>query len=468
MRHTGIERVQDSVHGLMEFEGMETSVVEVLRAEELQRLRRIRQTGLAHLVYPGAEHSRLVHSLGAAHIAIRFARRLQEATRTFLAPFLRPKQEAVRDIALAALCHDLGHGPLSHVWESEVIGQEFDQVKWAKTLGLSGEEGLPRKWQWHEMVGQALLAWPEGQLNRLLERAEEGTSTRIRKLLLKEYYLPYLPRLLSSDIDCDRCDFILRDAHQSGVSHGRYDLKWLISTSTVGRTANDQLVVGFDKRKAPSISEQFLTARRALYETVYYHKTVRSAQGMVGLLLKRLKEVTKEKGWFLSDQSFFSPFQKAIEGSPMEPREILQLDDYGLWGLIQHLTTKANVDVTIADLAKRIVGRDLFKIVPCEKQEKLRQFMENAENHLRMQDVVGKFCPGDPKYYIHVDHATFKMFCTDSAETSYFVDFAGRDRMAEPIRDHSLFRAYPLQTEETVRLFVPRETVDQIRVMIEP
>jgi len=81
MRHTGIERVQDSVHGLMEFEGMETSTVEVLRAEELQRLRRIRQTGLVHLVYPGAEHSRLVHSIGAAHVAIRFARRLQEASR---------------------------------------------------------------------------------------------------------------------------------------------------------------------------------------------------------------------------------------------------------------------------------------------------------------------------------------------------------------------------------------------------
>jgi len=108
------------------------------------------------------------------------------------------------------------------------------------------------------MASQALLAWPEGQLHRLLEQAEEGTSTRIRKLLLRDYYLPYLPRLLAGDVDRVRCDFILRDAHQSGVSHGRYDLKWLVSTTTVGKTSNNQLVAGFDKRKAPRVIEQFL------------------------------------------------------------------------------------------------------------------------------------------------------------------------------------------------------------------
>src|SRR5439155_3125649 len=139
-----------------------------------------------------------------------------------------------------------------------------------------------------------------------------------------------------------------------------------------------------------------------LYETVYYHKTVRGAEGMVGLLLKRLKQVTRERGWILNDQTFFSPFKKAIEEGPLEPREILQLDDYGLWGLIQHLSNKAGVDVTLADLAKRIIARDLFKVVPCP-QDKVEECMQDAENHLRMQDLVSKFCPGDPKYYIHVD-----------------------------------------------------------------
>ena len=78
MPSSRFQRVQDSVHGLMEFRGMETLVIEVLRTPEIQRLRRIRQLGLAHLVFPGAEHSRLVHSLGAAYLAIRFGRHLQD------------------------------------------------------------------------------------------------------------------------------------------------------------------------------------------------------------------------------------------------------------------------------------------------------------------------------------------------------------------------------------------------------
>src|SRR5712691_685660 len=103
-------RIQDSVHGLMEFRGLETIVVDVLRTPEIQRLRRIRQLGLGHYVFPGAEHSRLVHSLGAAWLAVRFARQLREAARDYLPEALRPSENAIADLALAALCHDLGHG----------------------------------------------------------------------------------------------------------------------------------------------------------------------------------------------------------------------------------------------------------------------------------------------------------------------------------------------------------------------
>src|SRR5436853_6263072 len=116
MTHTRVQRIQDSVHGLMEFRGMEAVVIDLLRTPELQRLRRIRQLGLGYLVFPGAEHSRLVHSLGAAHLAIRFGRQLADSSRDFLMPDLRPGSASIRDLAVAALCHDLGHGPLSHAW----------------------------------------------------------------------------------------------------------------------------------------------------------------------------------------------------------------------------------------------------------------------------------------------------------------------------------------------------------------
>jgi HD superfamily phosphohydrolase len=457
MGHTRIQRVQDTIHGLMEFQGMETSVVEVLRAQELQRLRRVRQLGLAHLVFPGAEHSRLVHSIGASHLAIRFAKHLQEIAQEFLVPFFKLGDSEIRDLALAALCHDLGHGPLSHVWEREVVGETFDRIAWCKALGIDDEPGLATI-KWHELVGQALLAWPDGQLHRLLEQQEEGTSTRVRKLMAKEYYIDYLPRLLSGDVDLDRCDFILRDAHETGVAYGRYDLNWLISTATLGNTADRKLVVGFDKRKAPRVIEQFLVARRALYDTVYFHKTVRSAEGMIGLLLKRLKEITKEKGWVVSDTKLFSPFKKVVEGEPLKPNEILGLDDYSLWSLIQQLSGMGTEDATVADLARRIIERDLFKIVPCG-QDRLYEFLQKQDAHQRLHDAVSPFCVGKKEYYVHIDNASFKMFCDSPTEYAYFVDSDSETREASPIRDHHQLRVHWQETQRIIRLFVPREAV---------
>ncbi len=116
MPRSGIQRIQDPVHGLMEFEGMETAIVEILRTPEMQRLRRIRQLGLTHFVFPGAEHSRLVHSLGTAYLAVKFGRHIADISKKYYVPSLCTDESAIRDIAIAALCHDLGHGPMSHPW----------------------------------------------------------------------------------------------------------------------------------------------------------------------------------------------------------------------------------------------------------------------------------------------------------------------------------------------------------------
>lgn len=113
----------------MEFHGMENVVIEVLRTPEIQRLRRVRQLGLAHLVFPGAEHSRFVHSLGASHLAIRFCKQLKESQGSYLYEAFVPDVESICDLAVAALCHDLGHGPLSHMWEREIVGEDYDYKK---------------------------------------------------------------------------------------------------------------------------------------------------------------------------------------------------------------------------------------------------------------------------------------------------------------------------------------------------
>src|SRR5690242_8608540 len=135
----------------MEFSGMEAVVVDVLRTPELQRLRKIRQLGLAHLVFPGAEHSRFLHCLGSAFLAVRFGRHLRELAANLFVSALSPDETEIRDLAVAALCHDLGHGPLSHAWEREIVGHNFDRQAWANTLELELNADALQKLRWHEL-----------------------------------------------------------------------------------------------------------------------------------------------------------------------------------------------------------------------------------------------------------------------------------------------------------------------------
>ena len=459
-----VTRVQDAVHGLMEFRGLEASVIDLLRARELQRLRRIRQLGLAHLVFPAAEHSRLAHALGAAHIAIRFARRLDDGSDETLTAMLRPDEEARRDLAIAALCHDLGHGPLSHTFEREVIRDDFDRSAWTASLGLSADSALDGL-KWHELVGQAILAWPDGELHRLLEEQEEGTAERVRLMLLGQHYLSYLPRLLSSDVDVDRCDFLLRDAHQSGVAYGRFDLSWLISTAAVGLREDGELVIGFDKRKAPRVIEQLIVARRALYDTVYQHKTVRAAEGMVGLLLRRLRDVVEAKGWLFQDEALFAPYKDVLQGKPLSTKQVLELDDYSLWVLMSYVA-ESRVDDTASDLARRIVERDLFKNVPVPGQ-RIEAFL-GMHGRERLYPLIAPHCAGEAQYYLHVEYSELTTLGSDSAHEVYFIEPGGDGvGYASVAREHPEIQ--PLFRPDkglSCRLFAPAEALPQlIRVL---
>lgn len=446
----------------MQFHGMESIVIDLLRTEELQRLRRIRQMGLAYLVFPGAEHSRLVHSLGAAHLAIQFGRHLQEVTRDTLVGLMRPSEDSIRDLAIAALCHDLGHGPLSHAWEREVV-HGFSRDAWMKSLGLSVSDELDRL-QWHELTCQALLAWEGGELHQLLENQEAGLSERIRALLRGRYYLDYLPRLIDSDIDVDRADFLLRDAFQCGVAYGRYDVAWLISTCTLGQTSTGQWVVGWDRRKALRIVEQLMIAREALYHTAYWHKTVVAAEVMVGLFLQRYRSRSGSgtEGDTAGVNELMRPFARAITGLPLNPEELLALDDYGLWVFISYAADNASMDRVVADLAQRIIRRDLFKLVPVTS-ERLREFLSRPEGWQEILRVVSKYAPGDASYYVHVDTHSFDMFQSDPATWAYFVD---ESRRAIPIREDPELRQYVQGTRTVQRLYTIHEAREDLASLV--
>lgn len=448
----------------MEFRGTEGFAVDALQTPELQRLRRVRQLGLAHLVFPAAEHSRFTHVLGAAFLTTRFAGSLLADAHLHLPRSLQPDESVVRDLVVAALCHDLGHGPLSHAWEQNVIGalDEEKRRAWTGSLKLPAEPWVDNVRQWHELVAQALLA--SGDLHDLLESVDTGMSTRVAAILGERYYLPYLTRLLSSDVDVDRCDFILRDAHQSGVAYGRYDLDWLVSTITVGTNpANDEPVLGFDVQKAPRVVEQLLIARRAMYDTVYHHRAVRSAEGMVGNLLRRTHELAAANESFLERIEGFEVLVKAIAGAPLSPAEILELDDYSLWVFIHRLQTHVDDDA-VRQLAQRVYQRELFKPVPIASSRlDLLITSEHEETMGRVDDVLRRFKYESPRDFRFVDHAYFSFFHGGDGEGSWFVDTRDSSRRAEPISRHEAFVHHPQSRRVTHTLYVPREAVAAVR-----
>lgn len=453
-----IRRVQDSVHGLMEFQGVEAIVIDLLRTRELQRLSRIKQTGLAYLVFPGCEHSRFAHSLGAAFLALRFGRHLHEVSHGVLTDLLSPSEVAVRDLAVAALCHDLGHGPLSHAWEREIVGEEFDRPRWLEKLGLSDFSAQLAGAKWHELVSHAFLAWEDGQLHKLLEQHEHGFSERVRSILSGTYFLSYLPRLISSDVDVDRADYMIRDALQSGVAYGRYDLNWLISTCTFGRTQSDDLVIGFDRRKALKVVEQFLVARSALYDTVYHHKTVRAAEGVLEAFLRRCKDASATSSF--PRERFIDPVVRIILGEAIAPADLLELDDSVLWAFVGDMAKDDGADPVARDLARRLLSRDLFKVVPVDSE----RLSEHIGRHGRDRIIatVARYVGSEAQYYVHFDRVDFKWFVDEGPTQTYFVD----EGKASPIRHDDELMHFPQKARSYLRLYSVREAVEPLRKLL--
>lgn len=244
----------DPVHGTILLDGPALALV---GTREFQRLWGIRQTGFAHLVFPGANHTRLEHSLGTYWVAGQMADRLglTESSR--------------RRVTSAALLHDLGHGPFSHTLDGpmkEVLGMSHEGVSRARIEGNDP-------------------SWPPGRVEvpGVLERFGLRPS-EVADLVdpsRRASPRPLERAILHSAVDADRIDYLQRDAHYTGVGHGAVDAGRLMGTirADAGRIAFAE--------KGRSAVEGFLVGRALMYSTVYYHKTVRAAEMMAQAAVER-------------------------------------------------------------------------------------------------------------------------------------------------------------------------------------
>ncbi len=270
--------IRDSVHGSVRVEGPFLSLME---SDEMQRLAGVHQLGLANLVYPGANHTRLEHSLGTFFVAGRMARSLQ----------LDADEELL--VRCSALLHDIGHLPYSHTFEM-VLHEQFgiDHVDISKRLITGGDsvmsepeedvlgsrlsvsEALERSGVDPKAVAALLAGSPaRSAQQRVLE--SHGTQAHFNQRR-------YLGQMMSGVLDVDQLDYLVRDAHYTGVAYGVIDLDRLIDTVQV---FNGDLVIG---RGGVSAVEGMLVARALMFSSVYYHKTVRIAELMLAKAVEML------------------------------------------------------------------------------------------------------------------------------------------------------------------------------------
>lgn len=330
-------------------------VFDLIEHNYFQRLRRIKQLGLTHLVYPGALHTRFHHSLGAMHL-------MQIAIAELRIKDHEITEEEAIGAEIAILLHDIGHGPYSHALEYAIV----------KNIN-------------HEKISQLFIE----QLNNTFDKRLEIAL----QIFNKTYPKQFLGKLVSSQFDMDRVDYLKRDSFFTGVSEGVINYERLLNMLNV---VDDDLVI---EAKGIYSVEKFITARRLMYWQVYLHKTVLVAEYMLMNLLKRAKELVMNGSNLFASPTlrFFLENDIGAEFF-IEDKYVLEkfsrLDDYDIFSAMK--IWKDHDDKVLSTFSKALVDRRLFKI--------------------KMQKT-----PFDAGYIEELRIATVKQFKLSEEEAEYFV-----------------------------------------------
>ncbi|MBF0428374.1 MAG: HD domain-containing protein [Magnetococcales bacterium] len=239
-------------------------VLELIDVPEMQRLRRIRQLGPAARIYPSAEHSRFSHALGVMHLAKRILANLEGHSDTQAPPLLQRAE--MLQVKVAALFHDIGHGPYSHVFDYLHPGLESHEARgWRIVTHSDSIRAVIRRHCDRLGLDEARFIHGLGAVWGLAGMREPPRFGR---------------QVISSQLDADRMDYLLRDAHFTGVSYGRYDLEWLLHSLQV-REMDGVVRLCVDLSKGPAALESYVAARDDMYRQVYDHKTVRAFEALL-------------------------------------------------------------------------------------------------------------------------------------------------------------------------------------------
>jgi HD superfamily phosphohydrolase len=352
----GFVRVSEKIH------------LDLIDHPYFQRLRRINQLGLTHLVFPGANHTRFQHALGAYQL-------MNETIENLRNKDVDISSDESKALLTAILLHDIGHGPFSHALEESIVGSTN-----------------------HEDISLFLM--------KSLDKKFGGELTQGIELFQDHYHRPFFHELISSQLDIDRLDYLRRDSFYTGVSEGSIGSDRIIRMMNV---RNDQLVI---EQKGIYSIENFLIARRLMYWQVYLHKTVISAEQLMVKILARAKELSGRKIKLPAIDSLAFFLENDIQKEDFNNEEVLNkfvgLDDNDIIQSVKLWTNSS--DQVLSMLCNNLLNRKLFKI----------EFFNSEVNEQKITELKSqivtkyKVCHEDSKYFVFSDSVT-----------NYFYDVSG-------------------------------------------
>lgn len=337
--------VNDPIHGLMQFRGSDAEIVKsIINTSEFQRLRHIKQLGMDYYVYPGANHNRFSHCLGAAYLGKRVIEKLiADRDEGANKELLKSVKELVM---LAGLLHDVGHGPYSHMFERAKYGSLKFEHEEMTVLIIERLAGLTHLSQYSSILKKA---------KKLIE--SNGEDLDAENQIAKA--------LISSQLDVDRMDYLLRDSHFCGVDYGNYDKKWLIHGMQHCQK-DGRHIIGIN-RKAIGVVEHYLMARRLMTNCVYKHPKVVASEYLLGHFIEEvynnlelIADSTEYKFLpmikYLSAVKEKGSFEKTLD-------EYIAMSDMDMEVLIKLLSIQGNHENESFKMIADIVYRREFPVI---------------------------------------------------------------------------------------------------------
>ncbi len=338
--------IRDPIHQFITFKNPD--VYNILKTKEFQRLMNISQSYSVRYVYPGSTHSRFLHCLGTYEIARRI-------TENHYSKFSEYERLLVQ---VSALLHDVGHGPLSHTFEM-----------FTKTS--------------HEEYGIQIINSKDTELFQLLKTIDSRLPNDIGRVLRKEYSNNSVNQIVSSQIDADRMDYLLRDGHFSGVSYSVFDLELMLKSLSFFEKG-EKRIMGFDIG-CLHVLEKYLLGRMYLYKQVVLHPKSVGFEVIVWKIIKRARKLYRENFSFLTDITLLIPI---LEEKDFTVEQYTKLNDFNFMSTIFNLEREN--DKILNDLVYRVSTARLLSY----SRKSTNQEKENIRKNVISRGL-------DPDYYFH-------------------------------------------------------------------